>query len=98
MISLEYEANDQRLELATKLLDQKRFDEARHVLDQVTKDTERGRALALRGKLAALQGDCATAIRLYAQAEREGGCGCVPVEDRKLCDATTPQLSGQHPR
>jgi hypothetical protein len=98
IISAEYEANDLRLELAAKLLDQKRLDEARHVLDQVTKDAGRGRASALRGKLAALQGDCATAIRLFAQAEREGGCGCAPIEDRRLCEAATPRHSEQQPR
>lgn len=52
VISAEYEANGQRLEMATHLLDQKRLDEARRVLDQVTKDAEHGRAAALRGKCA----------------------------------------------
>ena len=98
VISAEYDANDQRLELATELLDQKRFEEARRVLDQVTKDAEHGRAAALRGKLAALQGDCKTASRLFAQAEREGGCGCVPIESRNLCESTTPQRSQQQAR
>lgn len=98
VITAEYEANEQRLELATELLDQKRLDEARRVLDQVTKDAERWRAATLRGKLAALQGDCKTALRLFAQVEREGGCGCVPTEDRKLCEAATPQQSQQQPR
>jgi hypothetical protein len=85
VISAEYENNDVRLELAAKLLDQKRLDDARRVLDQVTKDAPRGRALALRGKLAALQGDCVTAIRLFDKAESEGACA--PIEDRKLCEA-----------
>ena len=87
VISAEYEINDQRLELASKLLDQKRFDDARRVLEQVTKDAPRGRASALRGRLAALQGDCVTAIRLFDNADAEGKPGCVPIEDRKLCEA-----------
>jgi hypothetical protein len=85
VISAEYEINDVRLNLAAKLLDQKRFDDARRVLDLVTKDAPPGRASALRGRLAALQGDCVTAIRLFDKAECEAGC--VPVEDRKLCEA-----------
>src|SRR5262249_23910121 len=90
VISAEYETSDVRLELATKLLDQKRLDEERRVLGQVTKDAEPWRVSALRGKRGALQGDCVTVIRLFAKAESEGGCGCVPIEDRKLCEAATP--------
>jgi hypothetical protein len=87
VISAEYEINDQRLELASKLLDQKRFDDARRVLDQVTRDAPRGRGSALRGRLAALQGDCLSAIRLFDKADAESEPGCVPIEDRKLCEA-----------
>jgi fructose 1,6-bisphosphatase len=87
VISAEYEINDQRLELASKLLDQKRFDDARRVLDQVTSDAPRGRGSALRGRLAALQSDCITAIRLFDNADAEGEPGCVPIADRKLCEA-----------
>jgi thioredoxin-like negative regulator of GroEL len=86
VISAEHETNDLRLELASKLLDQKRFDDARRVLEEVTKDAPRGRVTALRGRLAALQGDCVTAIPLFHKAESEGGC--VASEDRKLCEAT----------
>jgi hypothetical protein len=87
VISAEYETNDLRLSLAAKLLDQKQFDEARRQLDQVTKDAPRGRASALRGRLAALQGDCVTATRLFDKADVEGGAGCAPNEDRRLCAA-----------
>jgi fructose 1,6-bisphosphatase len=44
VISEEYETNDLRLELASKLLDQERLDDARRVLDEVTKDASRRRA------------------------------------------------------
>jgi hypothetical protein len=84
VISAEYEINDVRLQLATKLVDQKRFDDAHRVLDEVTQDTDRGRAAELRGKLAALQGDCATANRLFDEADKEGGCA--RIEERKLCE------------
>jgi len=85
VISAEYEVNEARLESAAKLLDLNRLDEARRVLDEVTKDAPRGRASALRGKLAALQGDCATARRLFDQAACESGCR--PTEERTLCQA-----------
>ena len=85
VISAEYESNDLRLDLAAKLLDQRRLDDARRVLEQVTKDAPRGHALVVRGRLAALQGDCVTAIRLFDKAESEGECA--PLEDRKLCEA-----------
>jgi hypothetical protein len=88
VISEEFEANDQKLQLASKLLDQKRFDDARRVLDNVTKDAPRSTASALRGRLAALQGDCKTAIRLFDQADSESEPDCVFMEDRKLCEAT----------
>ena len=88
VISPEYETNGLRLSLVTNLLEQKQFDEARRVLDQVTEDAPRGRANALRGRLAALQGDCATAMKLFDKAESEGGAGCVPIEDRTLCAAS----------
>ena len=84
VISAEYESNDLRLDLAAKLLDQRRLDDARRVLEQVTKDAPRGHALVVRGRLAALQGDCVTAIRLFDKAESEGECA--PLEDRKLCE------------
>lgn len=84
VISEEYEANEQRLELAAKLLDKKRLDDARVVLEQVTKDAPRGRAAALRGKLLALQGNCAAALELFAESECQSGCG--PVAERKLCE------------
>ena len=84
VISAEYENNDLRLELAAKLLDQKRLDDARRVLDQVTKDAPRAHALVLHGRLAALQGDCVTATKLFDKAESEGECA--PIEDRKLCE------------
>ena len=85
VISDEYETNELRLSLAAKLLDQKKFNEARETLRQVTADAPPGRATALRGRLAALQGDCVTANKLFDQAELEGGAGCVPNEDRRLC-------------
>lgn len=84
VISAEHETNDLRLELASKLLDQRRFDDARRVLEEVTNDAPRGRATALRGRLSALQGDCVTAIRLFDEAGSEGGC--VASEDRQLCE------------
>ena len=87
VISAEYETNDLRLSLAAKLLDQKQFDEAGHVLDQVTKDAPLGRASLQRGRLAALKGDCVTANKLFDKADVEGGAGCAPIEDRKLCSA-----------
>jgi hypothetical protein len=87
VISEEYEINVLRLALAAKLLDQKQFDEARRLLDEVTKDAPRGRVAALRGRLAALEGDCVTATQLFDKAEAEGGAGCVSLADRKLCPA-----------
>ena len=90
IISVEYETNQLRLSLVAKLLDQKQFEQASRLLDQVTTDAPRGRPAALRGKLAALQGDCVTAVKLFDRADAEGGAGCAPVEDRKLCAA--PQM------
>jgi len=87
VISVEYEINDLRLSLAAKLLDQKQFAEARRLLDQVTQDAPRGRAAVLHGRLAALQGDCMTARRMFDRADAEGGSGCVPIEYRNLCVA-----------
>lgn len=87
VISAEYEINDLRLSLASKLLDQKQFAEARWLLDQVTQDAPRGRASVLRGRLAALQGDCLTARKMFDRADAEGGAGCAPIEYRNLCEA-----------
>lgn len=87
VISVEYETNDLRLSLASKLLDQKQFAEARRLLDQVTQDAPRGRAAVLRGRLAALQGDCVTARKMFDRADAEGGAGCAPIEYRNLCGA-----------
>jgi hypothetical protein len=87
VISAEYESNEVQLGLALNLMDVKRFDEARRVLDKVTKDAPPGRASALRGRLAALQGDCGTAIKLFDKADAERGGECVSSEDRKLCEA-----------
>ena len=50
-------------------------------------DAPLGRATALRGKLAALEGDCVTANRLFDRADAEGGPGCAPLKDRMLCAA-----------
>lgn len=85
VISAEYEINDLRLSLASKLLDQKQFAEARRLLDQVTQDAPRGRAAVLLGRLAALQGDCVTAGKMFDRADAEGGAGCAPIEYRNLC-------------
>jgi hypothetical protein len=85
VISEEYEVNELRLSLVAKLLDRKAFDEARTTLAKVTADAPPGRATALRGRLAALQGDCVTATKLFDQADLEGGAGCSPLEDRRLC-------------
>jgi hypothetical protein len=85
LISAELEANEKRLMSVASLLDRKQLDEARRVLDEVTGDAPHGRATALRGKLAALQGDCATALKLFDQAELEIGPGCAPLDDRQLC-------------
>jgi hypothetical protein len=87
VISAEYELNETRLEVARHLLKQNRFDDAQRMLDQVTKDAPCGEASVLRGRLAALQGDCATANKLFGSTAAEGGC--VPDEDRKLCTPTT---------
>jgi hypothetical protein len=83
----EYVLNALRLSRASKLLDQKQFAEARILIEQVTADTPRGRLPATRGKLAALEGRCEEALRLFDLAEAEGGAGCVPIEDRALCGA-----------
>jgi len=85
VISAEYELNQNRLEVARRLLNQNRFDDVRRMLDQVTNDAPYGEASALRGKLAALQGDCATANELFDRAKAERGC--VSEEDRRLCEA-----------
>jgi hypothetical protein len=86
VISEEYEANEHLLARADELLDEKQFDAARRTLDRVTKDAPRGRALALRGRLAALQGDCATALELFDESDAEGGT-CAPIAARQLCAA-----------
>ena len=83
VITEEFEANEKRLDLVESLLREKRFDDARGALNQVTKDAEPGRATALRGRLAALQGDCLKAKELFDQAEKEGACVCAA--DRQLC-------------
>jgi hypothetical protein len=85
VISEEYETNQQRLYHADELLAGNQLEAAREVLERVTKDAPAGRALVLRGKLAALQGDCATATKLFDRAELEGGCA--PLEERQLCSA-----------
>jgi len=87
VISAQYERNEEQLEKASNLMDVKRFDEARRVLDEVTEDAPRGRASALRGRLAALQGDCATALKLFDKADAEAGGDCASSQDRKLCEA-----------
>ena len=87
MISAEYERNEEQLQKAENLVEAKRFDEARQVLDDVTEDAPRGRATALHGRIAALQGDCAAAIKLFDEADAEGGGDCVSSEGRKLCEA-----------
>ena len=83
VFSDEYEANQKRLDSAEELLRQKRFGDARVLLGQVTKEAPAGRASNLLGRLAALQGDCAMATKLFDQAEKEGACVCDA--DRKLC-------------
>ena len=87
VISAEFERNEEQLEKASNLMDGKQYDEARHLLDEITEDAPRGRVSALRGRLAALQGDCATAIKLFDKAEAEGGGDCVLSDARKLCEA-----------
>jgi hypothetical protein len=84
VITEEFESNAKRLDQVADLLREKRFDDARGVLDQVTNDAEPGRATALRGRLAALLGDCVKAKQLFDQAEKEGACVCAA--DRQLCD------------
>jgi len=86
VISAVYERNEERPEKASNLLDGRRFDEARHVLDEVTDDAPKGRACALKGKLAALQGDCATAIKLFDEADAEVGGDCASSQYRALCE------------
>jgi hypothetical protein len=53
-------------------------------LDQILSDAEPGRATALRGRLAAMLGDCVKAKQLFDQGETEGVCVCAA--DRQLCD------------
>jgi hypothetical protein len=84
VITEEFEANEKRLDQVESLLREKRFEEARGALDQATKDAEPGRATALGGRLAALQGDCVKAKQLFDQAEKEGACVCAA--DRQLCE------------
>lgn len=81
----EHVLNSMRLALVSKLLDQKQYEEARQTLDRVTADAPAGQVLALRGRLAALQGNCREALELFAKAEEEGGPGCVAPSDRQLC-------------
>jgi hypothetical protein len=83
VISEEYEANEQRLIRAEELLEAKLLEAALETLEQVTTDAPAGRALRLRGKAAALQGDCVTATKLFDRAELEGACA--PLEERRLC-------------
>jgi hypothetical protein len=87
VISAEYERNEEQLDQAKNLMDVKRFDEARAVLDAVTKDAEPGRASALRGRLAAMQGDCAAALKLFDKADEEAGGECASSRYRELCEA-----------
>ncbi len=84
VITQEFEANEKRLDMVERQLREKRFDAARGALDRVTRDAEPGRATALRGRLAALQGDCVKAKQLFDQAEKEGACVCAA--DRQLCE------------
>jgi hypothetical protein len=90
VISAEFERNEEQLGKVSNLLDGKQYDEARHLLDEITEDAPRGRESALRGRLAALQGDCATAIILFDKAEAEVGGDCVLGDSRKLCEAPQP--------
>jgi hypothetical protein len=84
IVSEEFTANQMRMDQVEILLRDKHFEDAGVALDQVTKDAEPGRATALRGRLAALQGDCAKAKQLFDQAEKEGACVCTA--DRQLCE------------
>ena len=93
VITEEFEANEKRLDEVESLLRDKRFEDARSALDRVTKDAEPGRATALLGRLAALQGDCVKAKQLFDQAEKEGACVCAA--DRQLCELLT--LSKKQP-
>jgi hypothetical protein len=77
--------NSLRLNRAERLLDERKLEEARVLLAEISGDAPLGKESALRGKLAALEGDCATATLLFDKAEMEGGPGCVPLEDRQLC-------------
>jgi hypothetical protein len=75
----------ERLSLVSSLIDYKQLDAAKAILDEVSDNGPRGRKPALQAAIAALSGDCATALPLFAKAEHEGGVGCVAPKYRALC-------------
>jgi hypothetical protein len=77
--------NAERLSLISSLLEYKQLDAARTIFKEVTDNAPAGRKAAMQGAIEAMSGNCAAAIPLLDQAEKEGGLGCAPTKYRAMC-------------
>jgi len=84
----EYLQNAERLSLISGLLEYNQLDAARAILKEVTDDAPPGRKVAMQGAIEAMSGNCAAAIPLLDQAEKEGGLGCAPSKYRSMCPSS----------
>lgn len=80
----------ERLSLVSGLLEYKQLDAARAILKEVSDNAPPGQKAAMQGAIEALAGNCAAAIPLLDQAEKEGGLGCAPGKYRAMCPANAP--------
>jgi hypothetical protein len=80
----------ERLSLVSGLLEYKQLDAARAILKEVSDNAPPGQKAAMQGAIEALAGNCAAAIPLLDQADKEGGLGCSPGKYRAMCPANAP--------
>lgn len=81
----EHWRNRERLSLVSSLLEYNQLDAARAILREVTDNAPPGRKAAMQGAIEALTGNCAAAIPLLDQADKDGGLGCAPEKYRAMC-------------
>jgi hypothetical protein len=85
----QYMRNLGRLSLVHSLLEYDQLDAARAILKEVGDSAPPGRKAAMQGAIEAMSGNCAAAIPLLDQADREGGTGCAPMKYRAMCLSNT---------
>ena len=84
----QYLRDVERLSLVHSLLEYEQVDAARAILEQVSDEAPPGRKAAMQGAIEAMTGNCAAAVPLLDQADREGGLGCAPAKYRAMCPST----------